>query len=651
MTPRLIQTGNILVVDDVTSIHDAFDAILVPQTDLPSSVAPISLDGPACIADKSKAKPVFRLTHAYSGDDGILEVSSAADKNQNFDMAFVDLRMPGIDGVEAIERMWQIEPDLQVVICTGCDEYNWEEVTRRLGVSDSLLMLKKPFTPEVVNQFATALVQKRQVLVENRKQLNALESTNRQLLAEVGQRRTAEHRLEHAASHDSLTGLPNRDYIRKAIAAQIAERSREERPRIERPCGEQGALLFLDLDNFKFINDSLGHSVGDEMLIQLSRRMESICQQAERDYSLKSTVARLGGDEFVILLDDLNDPQDAVHLATLLKDGLVRQYALKGHDVAMGVSIGVAYFPESIERPEQLMKNADLAMYRAKFSGKQCIAVFDEAMHQVATRRLGLEGALREAVGNNEFSLRFQPIVKVGNGMLVGFESLLRWRRSDGTEVGPDEFIPLAEETGLIRSIGQWVLENACRTIARVNRDRLNSQLLTISVNVSQRQVVDPAFADEVAEILQRHGVDGNSLILEITESVVMDSPETVVDRLLELKRLGIRLYMDDFGTGHSSLSCLHRYPIDALKIDHSLVSTIESKADFESIVHAIITLAHNLNSSVVAEGIETAAELECLDDLNCDFGQGYFFSKPVPESQIDELIVRLSGETSPSSL
>ncbi|MCA9128877.1 MAG: EAL domain-containing protein [Planctomycetales bacterium] len=635
------RAGRILVVDDQEAIHQAFATVLSNTDDGALELERLEsllLDNEPKQPSAPSYKPTFQLEHVYSGDDAVRTLSNFKAQKEHFDVAFVDMRMPGLDGVATIERLWQIDADLQVVICTAYSDYSWSEVTERLGISDSLLLLNKPFNSEEVYQLAVALVCKRWMLAESREQLSALAEANLKLQAEIGQRRSAEHLLAHAASHDSLTGLPNREYIRKAIAHHIDTNDPET---------TTSALLFLDVDNFKYINDSLGHSVGDELLVQLAARLAEISQQHRESSICDTIVARLGGDEFVLLLSQLDENYDALRVAQSIKNNLTENYILKGHNVAIGVSVGVANFTKDIHVPEQFMKNADLAMYRAKFTGKHCVAAFDETMHRVATRRLELESGLRTAIKNKELRLNFQPIVRVTDCQLVGFESLLRWSRSDGMEISPDEFIPLAEETGLIKSIGRWVVNEACKMLSQINADRANENRLSISVNVSKKQILDPDFVPLMFDLLHEHEIGGDGLVLEITESVVMNSPDLVVRQLHDLKKLGIKLHMDDFGTGHSSLSCLHRFPIDTLKIDRSFVSTMESNADYESIVHAIITLAHNLKTTVIAEGIETEAQLQRLRDLECDFGQGYLFSKPISSdglfTLIDDLAMRRS--------
>ncbi len=466
-------------------------------------------------------------------------------------------------------------------------------------------------------------------------QLGALFTSNEQLHDEIDQRKQAESQLQHAATHDSLTQLPNRNHLKSILAQRFAQK-----PAVD---GALDALIFLDLDNFKIINDSLGHAIGDELLIQIGRRLQDSLQTVAQESiaSHLNMVARLGGDEFVIFLAGLSSEEATKKFAEQIRRDLCRRYTIAGHELTIGTSLGIAFTNEAMTNPEELMRNADLAMYRAKFSGKQCLAVFDHAMHESVLKRLELEEGLRTVLKDGGLRLVYQPIFDVRTGTVKGLESLVRWDHATKGLINPVDFIPVAEEIGLIVPIGRWILEEACRTIHKLNSTRKNQLPISVGVNVSKRQLADPDFVNVLKEVLETEHVPASQLNLEITESMIMDSPEQIVDCLSEIRSLGVRIHMDDFGTGHSSLSCLHRFPIDVLKIDRSFVSTMEVGDDYESIIHAIITLAHNLDTKVIAEGIETPRQLQQLRDLECDFGQGYLYSKPKP---IEELADLLSG-------
>ncbi|EMI21700.1 protein containing Diguanylate phosphodiesterase, predicted [Rhodopirellula maiorica SM1] len=463
--------------------------------------------------------------------------------------------------------------------------------------------------------------------------LKQLCSSNQQLHVEIRQRKSAESELQHAATHDSLTNLPNRTHLKRMLESRFANRTFS--------AGNCDALIFLDLDNFKIINDSLGHAVGDQLLVAIGERLQAAVDSVSRhsETKTKNLVARLGGDEFVIFLGNVANEEVATEFAEQIRTDLIGRYTVSGHELTLGTSLGIAFSNDSVTTPEELMRNADLAMYRAKFSGKQCLAVFDHAMHESVLKRLELEEALRTVLKDGGLRLVYQPIFDVETGVIVGLESLVRWDHATKGLISPAEFVPVAEEIGLIVPIGRWILEEACRTIHRLNEARGDGPPISIGVNVSKRQLADSGFVDLLRDVLETENVSPNQLNLEITESMIMDSPEQIVDCLSEIRNLGIRLHMDDFGTGHSSLSCLHRFPIDVLKIDRSFVSTMEVGDDYESIIHAIITLAHNLDTKVIAEGIETTRQLQQLRDLKCDFGQGYLYSKPEPIEDLQELL------------
>ncbi|MFG0261257.1 MAG: EAL domain-containing protein [Novipirellula sp. JB048] len=463
--------------------------------------------------------------------------------------------------------------------------------------------------------------------------LRQLSSSNQRLHNEINHRKSAESELQHAATHDSLTQLPNRIHLKQVLEARFEHR--DLRP----DCCD--ALIFLDLDNLKIINDSLGHAVGDALLVSIGKRLQSAVQtiSLQAETKIQHLVARLGGDEFVILLGNVANEQVATQFGEQIRTELTGRYSVAGHELTLGTSLGIAFSNDAVTTPEELMRNADLAMYRAKFRGKQCLAVFDHAMHASVLRRLELEEALQTVLKDGGLQLVYQPIFNIVSGRVEGLESLVRWQHETKGLINPAEFIPVAEETGLIVPIGRWILTEACRAIRHINEQYGGRDPISVGVNVSKRQLSDPAFVTTLQEVLAHERVSPEQLNLEITESMIMDNPEQVADRLSKIRELGIRLHMDDFGTGHSSLSCLHRFPIDVLKIDRSFVSTMEAGDDYESIIHAIITLAHNLNTQVIAEGIETTRQLQQLRDLKCDFGQGYLYSKPQPIEALHPLL------------
>jgi diguanylate cyclase (GGDEF)-like protein/PAS domain S-box-containing protein len=434
-------------------------------------------------------------------------------------------------------------------------------------------------------------------------------------IQDITDRKRAEERLLHEAMHDVLTGLPNRALFMDHLKLSVE--------RVKRRDDRLFAVLFLDLDRFKIINDSLGHMVGDQLLVGIARRLETCLRPGD-------TVARLGGDEFTILLEDLNGAAEAIDVAERLQKSLARPFNLNGHEVFTTVSIGIALSATGYDRPDDVLRDADTAMYRAKMLGKARHEVFDKTMHALAMNLLQMESDLRRAVERDEFYLQYQPIITLETGAVRGFEALVRWCHPERGMVSPDDFIPIAEETGLIIPIGQWVLEEACRQIHRWQEELPQYPPLQISVNLSVKQFMNADLIEHIKEALEETGVDPHSLKLEITESMVMENVEAAIAMMEQLRKLGIELSIDDFGTGYSSLSYLHRFPISTLKIDRSFVSRMTVNNENAEIVRTIIMLARSLKMDVVAEGVETAEQLAQLKALDCEYGQGYYFSKPL---------------------
>lgn len=432
---------------------------------------------------------------------------------------------------------------------------------------------------------------------------------------DITERKRTEQQLLHDAFHDGLTDLPNRALFLDRLS-QAIERSKRSKD-------FWFAVLFLDVDRFKVVNDSLGHMRGDQLLVKVAERLKHCLQSGD-------TVARLGGDEFTILLEDIKDLSEATRTAEEIHRVMQTPFDLEGQEVFINVSIGIALSTTGYERPEEPLRDADTAMYRAKALGRGRHEVFDQVMHDRVVARLQLETDLRRAIERGEFQLYYQPIVAVATERIVGFEALVRWQHPEKGLCYPSDFIPIAEETGLIIPLGDWVLREACVQLRQWQAQFPQSPPLIMSVNLSGRQFSQPNLVQQVADSLQATGLDPHCLKLEITESVVMENATQAISMLQELKSLGVQLQIDDFGTGYSSLSYLHQFPTDTLKIDRSFVSRLGVGEGGVEIVQAIITLAHNLGMNVTAEGVETPEQLHELKRLQSEHGQGYLFSKPV---------------------
>ncbi|HUK13228.1 MAG TPA: EAL domain-containing protein [Thermoanaerobaculaceae bacterium] len=432
-------------------------------------------------------------------------------------------------------------------------------------------------------------------------------------------------------NRDPLTGLPNRGFLIERLGHALEQTGK---------AGSRSfAVLFLDLDRFKNVNYSLGHRVGDQLLKAVAGRLRASLRSQDAPHRFGNAVVHIGGDEFAVLLEGLAEASDATRIAKRILAELQAPFSVEGHEIFSSASIGIAYGSTHYERPEDILRDADTAMYRAKAQGKASFAVFDDAMHAGAVSLLKLETELRRAVKREEFLVHYQPIVLLDGGRITGFEALVRWQHPDRGLLLPAEFLPVAEETGLIVDIDRLVLRAACRQLRIWNQQARADAPVTVSVNVSGVQFLRPDMMVEIDRTLRTYGVWGRSLKLEITESVIMEHARYAADMLQQLKGLDVKLSIDDFGTGYSSLSYLRRFEIDTLKIDHSFISRIDTDPESWEIVRTIVTLGNNLGKEVVAEGIETRKQRDRLLSLRCGYGQGELFSKPVPADEATALL------------
>jgi diguanylate cyclase (GGDEF)-like protein len=464
------------------------------------------------------------------------------------------------------------------------------------------------------------------------------------IVQDISLRKAMESELTAAARYDKLTGLANRTLFVEQLQWAI--------DRVRRGKQQRFAVLFLDFDHFKLTNDTLGHVAGDELLRQIGVRLRVTLRAADAmsDEAGGNMVARFGGDEFVVLINDLHASADAVTVAERLLNALAPVYTVGGRDVHSTASIGIVTSEQCMESAEAVIRNADVAMYEAKRSGRACSVVFNEAMHTRLTRHVTIESGLRKALGTSQLSLVYQPIVELGSGRMVSAEALLRWEHPVLGPVSPTEFIPIAEASGLIVPLGDWVLQESCHQLAAWRQQDAARAPQTISVNVSRAELaLGPRLLARIRETLARTGLPPQCLQLEVTEREVMQDPAASHALMRELSAIGVRLAMDDFGTGTSSLACLRDYPFDTIKIDRSFVSDLTASRDVLAVIHATITLVENLNMASVAEGVETASQVAILQSLGCRYAQGYYFSRPVaPGRLLDALAQRQDAEAQP---
>ena len=450
----------------------------------------------------------------------------------------------------------------------------------------------------------------------------SLKNSYTKLEDEVAERKRIEEKLTHDVFHDALTGLPNRTLFMDRLQHAITTSQR-------RAGTPFYAVLFCDIDRFKVINDSLGHLIGDQVLVMVARKLIDCVRPGD-------TVARLGGDEFAILLENISDPAHAIEVADRAKRSLSTPLSIKGNDIYPSLSIGIAIDTDWYERPEQPLRDADIAMYEAKDRGNASYEVFDAEMHANILNRMQLETDLRGAVDRKEFILYYQPIIDLKVQQLTGFEALVRWNHPTRGLIYPLEFIPLAEENGLINQIGEWILHEACRELKRIQVQYPHQPPLTMSINISSKQFAHQDLVRMLSGFLAETEVDPHSIALEITESMIMENVDAAVETMNMLREMGIQIHIDDFGTGHSSLSYLHRFPINALKIDRSFISKLTADGSNKEIITSIISLANSLKVDVIAEGVEMEHQLSNIRKMECGYCQGFLLARPLAEHDID---------------
>lgn len=599
----------ILLIDDLEDIHADFRKILGGRCATPAlDAAEAALFGASC------APPAlcFELDSAYQGQQGVTMAAAALERALPYAMAFVDMRMPpGQDGTATIEQLWNADPALQVVICTAYSDDAWDEILERLDVRDRLLILKKPFDPIEVRQQANTLTAKWEASRQAALKMDGLQA--------AVQERT--HQLQHQASHDALTGLPNRNLLRDRLQQALAHIHRQ-----------QGALVlcFIDLDHFKWINDSLGHAAGDEVLRVTAERIAACLREAD-------TVARIGGDEFILLLLNPGPAQVATQAIERVVHSVGRPIALGGKEITVTCSVGCSRYPDDGGDADELLKFADAAMYRAKQAGRNNMQVYNVDLHRHLEEQIKIESALRQAITLGQLTIHYQPQIDLRSGIMSGVEALLRWQHPELGNIAPARFIPLAEECGLIEAIGAWVIDGVCRQIRQWQDAGVPAPC--VAVNVSAKQLARPGLAAHVARCIDAYGIDAGCLELELAESTAMLDLEKTITLMLELKRIGVRLAIDDFGTSYSNLRALARLPLDKLKLDGSFVKDIVGDPRALVIANMIVTTARQLGLKIVAEMAETEGQVALLASCDCDAVQGYYFSPALAPADCARLI------------
>jgi diguanylate cyclase len=614
------QSIDILVVDDELGVLEAYRTTLSSerhsQSEALNSLRARLFPG-APVADASQPASTsasFNVDTASGAEDALVKAQTAINAGRAYSVIFLDMRMPpGPDGMWAAEQLRTLDPDVEIVICTAYSDVDPRDFTARVPPEGKLFYLQKPFHPHEVRQLAIAL----------------------------GYKRRAEKRISQLAYYDSLTGLQNRESFRVAIDAMLA---------IAKDQQQAFAVLHFDLDNFKRVNDALGHMAGDELLRAVAQRLSATLREGDLITRSATTrrqdthLARLGGDEFTVLLPRIGKKDHAGTVAERLLAELSMPVKLEHCELLVTPSVGIAVYPDDGQDAAALLKHADLAMNHSKRRGPGSYAFFSDSMTAHSLRRVQFEGLLRRALDRGEFTLHYQPQLDINDGASCGMEALIRWNCPDVGMVSPTEFIPIAEETGLILPIGEWVLREACRQAQEWRNGGL--PIRTIAVNVAMLQFMQREFAGLVALILTEIGLPASCLELEITESMLFRDESASIQAIESLRAVGVGIAIDDFGTGYSSLSRLKSFRVNRLKIDRSFITGIPTSEDDSAIASAIIGMARTLGLKVVAEGIEETAQIDFLRKQKCDEAQGFLLSKPLTPSDARKFLTDLHDAT-----
>jgi diguanylate cyclase (GGDEF)-like protein len=615
----------ILIIDDNPAIHQDFQKILKTEH---SNVHLNKLNqlifGEEINPESdfnSNSLPNFQIDCASQGHEGIQCIQQAVNEGEPYALAFVDIRMPpGLDGVQTIKQIWTLDPEIQIVICTAYSDYSWEETVNALGLRDNLLILKKPFDSVAVRQLACSLTKKWRLMQESKNREEILEKTVKDRTNSLQQTLSM---LEYQATHDSLTNLPNRVLLVERVKQEIARAQQNN---------SNFMLIFIDLDRFKLINDSFNHETGDILLKLVAERLSSITRKEDM-------IARLSGDEFIFIAvpSETEHIDECSDVAKRILDALNKSLNIAHRELMISASLGISIYPQDGTTVEELLRHADLAMYRSKALGGNQFQLYANELQEKCVSRLEKETDLRQALLENEFFIEYQPQYDTKNHKLIGVEALIRWNHPKHGIRLPMEFIPLAEETGLIVPIGEWLINTACQQ-NKAWQDK-GIAPFPIAINIATKQFMQPNFISMIKTILAETKLEAKYLEVEITENVLINS-NSVIHSIRQLKQMGVNIVLDDFGTGNSGFNYLHHLPIDQLKIDQSFVQNINTNRSDEIIIQAIINMANSLKLDVVAEGIETLGQLKFLESHSCYKVQGFYFNQPMSANQLETLVL-----------
>jgi len=615
----------ILLVEDNSGIHKNFHEAFRPEKKDPLlNATEKMLFGKIAesVSNQSEEDVSFTVHSAYRGQEAIDMIRRAILSGASYHLVCIDMYMPhGIGVVDTVKQLWQLDSNLQVVIFSVKIDFSWEKITHQLRDSDNYVILKRPFDAHEIRQLATVLIKKRELKQQVHFQdenIEMLECEHHLKIEKI----TAE--LEHQMTHDPLTGLPNRILLMDRIQQAMAQAKRY---------GMHVGILFFDIDNFKQVNDSLGHNAGDLVLKEVAKRLGAVVRESD-------TLARLSSDEFVAVFVCQPREDYLITIANKFMRQLAQPYTIRGHSLVLTASIGISIYPTHGADVITLLKNADSALYKAKEEKNTCL-IYRGEFNKHILQRLNLAGALAHAVERKEFLLYYQPVMDLKTEKIVCVEALLRWRHPTLGLLTPLEFISIAEESGLIVPIGNWVIRKACMQINAWQAKGMAP--IHISVNLSNQQFKKDNFVEEVEKILQETQLDSNLLELELKENMLLGKTNEIIKKMQELKNMGLHLVLDDFGAGYVSLSYLRQFPIGKIKIDRSVIQNLRDKPEDAAIIEAIINMSKSINLQVVAEGVETFGQLDFLRSQASDQVQGYIFHKPLDENSCFRLLQKRS--------